>query len=1282
MFFLFLPSLFPISQSTFRPDHAVSLGVVAPWCGVPLFDQVLAFLTDSSVTAARQFVRVCLSSFAQINSEPFILATAKRLHPSAHAMLEAKVELGFYLPRIEMFREIARSMSGSNPSALIVVSKGGRPELPIEDEYEFHDQNSTSFDFDLAFGNSKVYVYADLQNRKAAAIVLKLIESGVQFVLRPISKTDGFGIPLRGFGIEMRPFKYSMEYGVKDSAILMGENQTISVNDLTVGGINGIPRDYVDITTVDRFGPRFTAWLASRGKDAVPSVLKDLTANFPLFLPEIAETAWTMESFKHWQILDRSVAVSSRMLVNGRPLDSSRLDVFTLLEAIAKEQNFLSFLRASGISMARIRQLEASIETEKPFLLDYESDFITYYNNIETDPEYKDWSSRTDDLFSPFLMGPPQIRKNLLTVVLYCDPLSRAGSSLMMLHKIVSDQAPIRLGIVPVFSLGNPLSRKVAFAFYHIAISSPKKAVRFLVRAMALGGFDEDGNLLPPSETDFATAFQEFCEAGFSWRRLPELFDIWSTEYKMMEGVKALLKRSGITSPSLVVNGKVESLEGEMAYEAIQNSFQEVIMLIRSKNLRDLDTVSISDLLAGRYVVLPTFNAKILTPRPRGLAIREKPLSKMNEIATLLGRIEWSGQSPARIFYILYSEDEEQIAAFRQFMNASHDTPSEFALNPPQRLLAPDQDGLIVNGRIFTDVNLTVGLPLIELIANATLPRFSDGSPTEARLLSCLRVDRQASPQERSRERDNALWRENNPLIYVSSNEAEITLDLTIDPFTREFQRIAGMIDYVDSLGLAKVRMAIVPPAIIPDLPATLTAYYRSAISQDRAVFTFLNDTTTYSAMPDMPASWVFESMYAAVDLDNILLSELSPSVHNGTYVLTNVMLEGLCFAGEEYAEGAELALLDGRGTRVSDTIVMRSSGYWQLPANPGVWDIDLGGQRSRTIYEMQPTELTVHSFAQRMFAVFVDVRPGMEGMRVYNLTISDTSNTTRVDVFSVASGHLYERLLKIMMLAVRRRSAFSVKFWIIKAFLSPQFKATLPIMAARYNFSYQLVSYKWPSWLRPQHEKQRIIWGNKILFLDVLFPLELERVIYIDSDQIVRTDLIELMRMDFGDAPYAFTPFCDSRTDTEPFRFWKRGYWKEHLGPAKYHISALFAINLQRFRKMAAGDWIRYYYQQLSSDPGSLANLDQDLPNYAQSQIPIFSLPQNWLWCETWCSRETLKDAKTIDLCNNPLTKHPKLFVAQTMIDEWPGLDEEVRNISAGPDEYQKFFFGNRTLP
>ena len=49
--------------------------------------------------------------------------------------------------------------------------------------------------------------------------------------------------------------------------------------------------------------------------------------------------------------------------------------------------------------------------------------------------------------------------------------------------------------------------------------------------------------------------------------------------------------------------------------------------------------------------------------------------------------------------------------------------------------------------------------------------------------------------------------------------------------------------------------------------------------------------------------------------------------------------------------------------------------------------------------------------------------------------------------------------------------------------------------------------------------------------------------------------------------------------------------------------------------------------------DPNSLANLDQDLPNNMVHSVPIYSLPQDWLWCETWCSNESKAHAKTIDL-------------------------------------------------
>jgi hypothetical protein len=102
--------------------------------------------------------------------------------------------------------------------------------------------------------------------------------------------------------------------------------------------------------------------------------------------------------------------------------------------------------------------------------------------------------------------------------------------------------------------------------------------------------------------------------------------------------------------------------------------------------------------------------------------------------------------------------------------------------------------------------------------------------------------------------------------------------------------------------------------------------------------------------------------------------------------------------------------------------------------------------------------------------------------------------------------------------------------------------------------------------------------------------------------------------------------------------------------------------IDLDRFRQIAAGDRLRGQYQALSADPNSLANLDQDLPNNMQAQLPIYTLDRSWLWCETWCSDESLKDAKTIDLVSY--------------------LPLSVRNILPVRVETYNFLPGSATIP
>ena len=487
-------------------------------------------------------------------------------------------------------------------------------------------------------------------------------------------------------------------------------------------------------------------------------------------------------------------------------------------------------------------------------------------------------------------------------------------------------------------------------------------------------------------------------------------------------------------------------------------------------------------------------------------------------------------------------------------------------------------------------------------------------------------------------------------------------------------------------------------------------------LSEPRATFAGVPKDALLNLGMVVPPAWLVAPKESIHDLDNIKLSSVpSGQDIDAIYELEHILIEGHSrdVTKGSPPRGAQLLLGTENEPHFTDTLVMANLGYFQFKANPGYWQISLTQGRSSKIFNIdssgakgylpqagdETTSVALMSFQGQTLFPRLSRKPGMEDEDVLETGLSTKSNTAMnylnkgasfassalsswglpslnslttttssssnthadINIFSVASGHLYERMLNIMMLSVLRHTNHTVKFWFIEQFLSPSFKSFLPHLAAHYNFEYSLITYKWPHWLRSQKEKQREIWGYKILFLDVLFPLSLTKVIFVDADQIVRTDMMTLNEVNLHGAPYGFTPMGDSRTEMEGFRFWKTGYWADFLQGKPYHISALYVVDLVRFRALAAGDRLRQQYHALSADPASLSNLDQDLPNHMQHVLPIHSLDQDWLWCETWCDDESLGTAKTIDLCNNPLTKEPKLDRARRQVPEWNGYDEEI---------------------
>ncbi|KAL7793137.1 glycosyltransferase family 24 protein [Trichoderma ceciliae] len=555
-------------------------------------------------------------------------------------------------------------------------------------------------------------------------------------------------------------------------------------------------------------------------------------------------------------------------------------------------------------------------------------------------------------------------------------------------------------------------------------------------------------------------------------------------------------------------------------------------------------------------------------------------------------------------------------------------------------------------------------------------------------------------------------WQSFKTVIEKGDQEtASIYIVGLINPVSEQGQRWAPILKVLSELQGVHLKLFINPTEIIEELPVKRFFRYvlesQPSFNEDggiaglEATFNSLPSEALLTTGVDVPPAWLVAPLISVHDLDNIKLSAAKTDVH-ATYVLKHILIEGHSREGQGSApRGTQLILATEKDPLITDTIVMSNLGFFQFKANPGLYSIRLKEGRNAEIYEIESigaqgwnpvpgdngTELALIDFQGVTLYPRLRRRSGMETEDVLQEKESQETNLVskgiklaeglfggrskkkslsaqehaEINIFSVASGHLYERMLNIMIASVMHHTKHTVKFWFIEQFLSPSFKEFIPRMAKEYGFKYEMVSYKWPHWLRQQKEKQREIWGYKILFLDVLFPLSLDKVIFVDADQVVRTDMIDLMNLDLEGAPYGFTPMCDSRVEMEGFRFWKQGYWANYLHGLPYHISALYVVDLRRFRELAAGDRLRQQYHSLSADPNSLANLDQDLPNHMQFHIPIHSLPQEWLWCETWCSDESLSEARTIDLCNNPLTKEPKLDRARRQIPEWTTYDEEI---------------------
>jgi UDP-glucose:glycoprotein glucosyltransferase len=392
-----------------------------------------------------------------------------------------------------------------------------------------------------------------------------------------------------------------------------------------------------------------------------------------------------------------------------------------------------------------------------------------------------------------------------------------------------------------------------------------------------------------------------------------------------------------------------------------------------------------------------------------------------------------------------------------------------------------------------------------------------------------------------------------------------------LDPLSESAQRLSPLLKVIRDQLQLPLHVLLTPPLMLEgDAKIPITSYYRfvaepGTSATPEAVFSHLPSNHVLTLQVDVPEPWNVQQTSAIQDTDNLrcdVRQGCSDDVraddvpmHEREHVtkvefgLKNLLIFGQCYetkngnppnglqltlsrvaaarrAKSSLLQAAEVGMDGLLSTDVaednrafnensiySDTLVMKNVGYWQLPANPGIWKLGMAeGSEGAAIFEMLPgvirngairvssnTSHTVRTVIMKDFIskgeiILVRRRPGMETAELFPeldastgtaaSASSHSSDDDVIHVFSLATGHLYERFLKIMMLSVTKRTSQKVKFWLFENFLSPTFKASARAMAQRIGCDVEFVTYKWPEWLRGQSEKQRIIWGYKVRFV------------------------------------------------------------------------------------------------------------------------------------------------------------------------------------------------------
>nr|XP_009665676.1 PREDICTED: UDP-glucose:glycoprotein glucosyltransferase 2 isoform X3 [Struthio camelus australis] len=331
-----------------------------------------------------------------------------------------------------------------------------------------------------------------------------------------------------------------------------------------------------------------------------------------------------------------------------------------------------------------------------------------------------------------------------------------------------------------------------------------------------------------------------------------------------------------------------------------------------------------------------------------------------------------------------------------------------------------------------------------------------------------MKIDALLSSLPKTEMRQDAeLLKEQQSVIKIDPQQNQPFYDVIaiVDPLTREAQKMAHLLIVLKDVINMKLRLFLNCRSKLSEVPLKSTSvfnsFYRFVLepeltyginkrlpSEPLAKFLELPESPLLTLNMITPESWLVEAVNSSCDLDNIHLQDIKGTVI-AEYELEYILLEGHCFdvTTGQPPRGLQFTLGTKNNPVMVDTIVMANLGYFQLKANPGAWTLRLRKGRSEEIYHVFSHEGTdsvadladvivvLNNFRSKIIKVQVqkksdkvnedlltdeitEEKGNWNSVTSFSEEIPIEENEKQSDIlniFSVASGHLYERFLRLI---------------------------------------------------------------------------------------------------------------------------------------------------------------------------------------------------------------------------------------------------------------------------